>query len=48
MKLGPRDRQIPFRHALNNVRFTSILLKNSNFGLDHNLQDRWQPQWKFP
>jgi hypothetical protein len=27
MKLGPRDRQIPFRHALNNVRFTSILLK---------------------
>jgi hypothetical protein len=20
-------------------------LKNSNFGLDHNLEDRWQPQW---
>jgi hypothetical protein len=34
--------------AIRNVRFTSILLKNSNFGLDHNLEDRWQPQWKFP
>jgi hypothetical protein len=30
------------------VRNTSILLKNSNFGLDHNSEDRWQPQWKFP
>ena len=30
------------------VRFKSILLKNSNFGLDHNSEDRWQPQWKFP
>jgi hypothetical protein len=25
-----------------------ILLKNSNFGLDHNLEDPWQSQWKFP
>jgi DDE superfamily endonuclease/zinc-binding alcohol dehydrogenase family protein len=23
-------------------------LKKSNFGLDHNSADRWQPQWKFP
>jgi hypothetical protein len=30
------------------VGFEQILLKNSNFGLDHNLEDRWQPQWKFP
>ena len=28
-------------------RFRRILLKNSNFGLDHNLEDCWQPQWKF-
>ena len=30
------------------VRFTSILLKNSNFRGDHNSEDRWQPRWKFP
>jgi hypothetical protein len=24
------------------------MLKNSNFGLDHNSEDRLQPQWKFP
>src|SRR5271154_2084721 len=23
------------------------MLKNSNFGLDHSSEDRWQPQWKF-
>ena len=34
--------------AVRDVRFTSILLKNSNFGLDHNLEDRGQPQRKFP
>ena len=25
-----------------------ILLKNSNFCLDHNSEDRWQSPWKFP
>jgi hypothetical protein len=30
------------------VRFTSILLKNSNFGVDHNSEDRWQPRRKIP
>jgi hypothetical protein len=29
------------------VRLTSILLKNSNFSLDHNSEDHWQPRWKF-
>jgi hypothetical protein len=24
-------------------RFTSILLKNSDFRFDHNLEDRWRP-----
>jgi hypothetical protein len=28
--------------------FVQILLKNSNFRLDHNSEDRWQPGWKFP
>jgi hypothetical protein len=23
------------------------MLKNSNFGLDHNSEDRWQPGYKF-
>jgi hypothetical protein len=26
--------------GIRNVRFTSILLKNSNFSLDHNSEDR--------
>jgi hypothetical protein len=30
------------------VRLAQILLKNSNFRLDHNSEDRWQPRWKFP
>jgi hypothetical protein len=30
------------------VGFARILLKNSDFGLDHNLEDLWEPQWKFP
>jgi hypothetical protein len=34
------------RHG--NFRFGRILLKNSNFSLDHNSEDRWQPRWKFP
>jgi hypothetical protein len=38
----------PSTGAVRDVRLTSILLKNSNFGLDHNSEDRWQPQWKFP
>ena len=25
-----------------------ILLKNSNFCVDHNSEDRWQPRWKIP
>jgi hypothetical protein len=33
--------------AISCVRFTSIFLKNSNFRLDHNSEDRWQSRWKF-
>ena len=35
----------PSRSAMSGFR--RILLKNSNFGLDHNLEDRWQPRRKF-
>ena len=45
-RLTPKQRHTMLRSAT--TGFTSILLKNSNFGLDHNLEDRWQPQWKFP
>jgi hypothetical protein len=31
-----------------NDRYLRILLKNSNFGVDHNSEDRWQPRWKIP
>ena len=31
-----------------NDRCLRILLKNSNFRVDHNSEDRWQPRWKFP
>jgi hypothetical protein len=24
------------------------VLKNSNFCVDHNSEDRWQPRWKIP
>jgi hypothetical protein len=34
--------------AIRKDRFTSIVLKNSNFSLDHNLEDRWRPRWKIP
>jgi hypothetical protein len=34
--------------AIRYDRFTSILLKNSSFRLDHNSEDRWQSRWKFP
>jgi hypothetical protein len=26
----------------------AILLKNSNFCVDHNSEERWQPRWKIP
>jgi hypothetical protein len=29
-------------------RFAQIPLKNSNFCVDHNSEDRWQPRWKTP
>jgi hypothetical protein len=31
-----------------NGRYLRISLKNSNFRLDHNSEDRWQSRWKFP
>jgi hypothetical protein len=45
----PAIRPIEASRAANrDVRFTSILLKNSNFCVDHNSEDRWQPRWKIP
>ena len=35
-------------NAFRYVRCAQILLKNSNFRVDHNSEDRWQPRWKFP
>jgi hypothetical protein len=33
-----------FLVAIRYVRFTSIVLINSNFCIDHNSADRWQPR----
>jgi hypothetical protein len=34
--------------AMINGRNAQILLKNSNFCVDHNSEERWQPRWKIP
>jgi hypothetical protein len=31
------------KFVIRNVRSTSILLKNSDFRINHDLEDRWQP-----
>jgi hypothetical protein len=38
----------PFATPPGNGRFLRILLKNSNFRLYHDSEDRWQSRWKFP
>jgi hypothetical protein len=38
----------PFATPPVNGRYLRISLKNSNFRLDHNSEDRWQSRWKFP
>jgi hypothetical protein len=38
----------PFATPPGNVCYLRISLKNSNFCVAHNSEDRWRPRWKFP
>ena len=42
------DASIAASSPIWNGRFTSIVLKNSDFRFDHNSEDRWRPRWKIP